>query len=1008
MSPSPASPDSPRNAVTGPKIAAALDLSWRSNYEFDVFISYSRKDADFARKLDSLLRDYTAPADLDPTCKRLRVFRDEQDLTGVEYKWAIEDQLHKSAKLVIICSPAAQASRYVNDEIQSFQLANQSRDLITENALIPVLVEGLPNNDTTEATRDAAAFPPALCSGDSIPLAADYRRIDLHRQRINRAPYESEWYKLLANVYGTAQAVIEEREKRRQARRRRSLVAVLSFALLVVSGLLIFALISRNAAERSANNERIAREGEAQQRLTAQQKQREAEAAAVAARLAQDGERQQKEEAQRQRNFAVTRQLAAQSELLRTGEPGLIDTSLLLAVESMKRVPLFENHDALRRALELLPAVVVNTGVPNPTAVAFSPDSQSAAVAGADGFARMVDLPSGKLQREFTAASPVFSLVFSPNGHLLAAGCSGSVRVFDSATGQEIAHLDKLGNVFSVAITRDGRFLATGSDDKAARVFRTDTWAQILSVVDPEAVTEVVLSPDGRYLMTKSTQVRIFDLANGKEVPQPEDPFPVEPLALGSNGLYVALDFFRDARLLSAETGKDLGPIAGDMIRAVAFSPDGEAIAACSGMEGRDKTCRIFKASSPPEEVSDLEQQHVVTAIGFSPDDTLLATTSTDGLVRMFEAETGDEVGRIPHQEAGPAILSADSHYIATGVGSKNARIYALSSNEILRIPNERRVTTIAFSEDGRYVAHAGNAQLVEIPRGGEPLAAANLGKAMAVALSRDGEYLAIGGANRPLLVLNVSNGQEVFRADPRGRIQALAFSADGRRLAAGGTGGTALVVEWNTPKEAQELASCGGARLGVVRALTFSRDGRYLAIGTEGRKAHVIKLENCEEFFSVTHDQVVHSVAFSPDGRYFASGSLDNIVSVVDMSTRKKILSLPHSQNIFTIAFSPDGRMVATGGFDRTVRLFDLPGGREVSRVHDADKVRALLFSPDGRYLTTAAGDEGDVVVSRYLLRPKDLIEEACRHLGRNLSKGEWREHLREEPYQKTCPERP
>ena len=50
--------------------------------------------------------------------RRLKVFRDEGDLTGTDYFKAIDQYLHRSGKLIVICSPAARASDYVDDEIR--------------------------------------------------------------------------------------------------------------------------------------------------------------------------------------------------------------------------------------------------------------------------------------------------------------------------------------------------------------------------------------------------------------------------------------------------------------------------------------------------------------------------------------------------------------------------------------------------------------------------------------------------------------------------------------------------------------------------------------------------------------------------------------------------------------------------------------------------------------------------------------------------------------------------
>jgi hypothetical protein len=79
-------------------------------HRFDVFISYSRRDAAFARRLQRALSGYTPPADLPVPQRRLRVFRDESDFQGSEYQASLEETLRSAAKLLVICSPRSRAS----------------------------------------------------------------------------------------------------------------------------------------------------------------------------------------------------------------------------------------------------------------------------------------------------------------------------------------------------------------------------------------------------------------------------------------------------------------------------------------------------------------------------------------------------------------------------------------------------------------------------------------------------------------------------------------------------------------------------------------------------------------------------------------------------------------------------------------------------------------------------------------------------------------------------------
>jgi hypothetical protein len=181
-------------------------------YIHDAFISYSRKDRPFAVLLEHTLRRYTPPRGLPVPKRRLNIFRDQEDFAGAEYYKAVGRHLQGSRKLIVICSPNARASSFVNDEIQRFTQVHSAEDLI------PVLIAGSPETDL--ANNAEMAFPAALCERLEVPLASDYRGFDPKSSKLQSARYRYSWYKLLADICDCSRPEIEQREKRRKSRQR--------------------------------------------------------------------------------------------------------------------------------------------------------------------------------------------------------------------------------------------------------------------------------------------------------------------------------------------------------------------------------------------------------------------------------------------------------------------------------------------------------------------------------------------------------------------------------------------------------------------------------------------------------------------------------------------------------------------------------------------------------------------------------------------------------------------
>src|SRR5687767_7376548 len=115
----------------------------------DAFISYNHMEQSLAERLSRRIRRYRPPRSLGPQLarRRLVVFRDTERLTTKgELGDALREHINAARNLLVLCSPEAAASRYVNDEIEIF-VARRGR----EGTHI-ALAGGDPSN----------AFPPAL------------------------------------------------------------------------------------------------------------------------------------------------------------------------------------------------------------------------------------------------------------------------------------------------------------------------------------------------------------------------------------------------------------------------------------------------------------------------------------------------------------------------------------------------------------------------------------------------------------------------------------------------------------------------------------------------------------------------------------------------------------------------------------------------------------------------------------------------------------------------------
>ena len=196
---------------------------------YKAFISYSHSDERWARWLQRALERYRVPkrlvgqdAEYGPVVARLRpIFRDREDLSSAsDLSGRIKQELAASEALIVVCSPAAADSRWVQEEIRFF------RDQGRADRILALVVDGDPNSEAD----GTSCFPPALIESESgerrDPLAADARRYADGKHLA--------LLKIVAGLLGVRLDELRRRDAQRRRQRRivNSVVAV-SLALVI-------------------------------------------------------------------------------------------------------------------------------------------------------------------------------------------------------------------------------------------------------------------------------------------------------------------------------------------------------------------------------------------------------------------------------------------------------------------------------------------------------------------------------------------------------------------------------------------------------------------------------------------------------------------------------------------------------------------------------------------------------------------------------------------------------
>lgn len=817
------------------------------DYKYWAFISYSQKDEWWARRLHEALETYALPRELvgqetppwGPLPKRFApVFRDRDELSSAaDLGQKLTASLHSSRALVVLCSPHAARSRWVNEEIKTFKSRGREQDVFA------VIVDGEPWGSDRPETAEAECFPESLRYrvDDKRELTAERAEPIAGDARKQKDGFDRAMLKTVAGILRIDFARLTKREEERRARRNRIVVGGMALILAIVSALGAWGWIERSRAVAEATHA-----------------QRQATSSAAGNLIEEDP-------------------LKAALVLLNLrGGPdpdGALQAAIRLDSTAIPKAVLRDHASPLDDAVFSGDGRKVQTtsyaGVQSWKADGTGEPTWLRKRDPADGLeSQSPSMPTrsqilNELARRRGFEVPNGQWLCDMHGELTATAANGGQEVFiwkGNGKDEPATIEGHQAPIQSALFSPDGERIAIASQDASASVWPVSGAGPPWLLMGHTAwVTKAAFSADGQSLLTTSGMVD------------------------GTVRVWPAMKTFGPAVLPGHTKGA----------QSAAFSPDGGRVVISAG----DGTVRIWNAggkgspivlSGPPKTE--------VGAASFSPDGQQVVAPFADGTAWIWNASgRGDPVVLQGDKDDNvySAVFSPDGRRVVTASGSGTMRVWKTDGSEPVVLKGEMgSALSAAFSPDGKKIVSrsndgtarvwfadgTGRAVILQYPK------TSNVFVINSAAFSPDGRRVVTGSQDAVARIWNADgSGTPLLLKGHKGQVFEAAFSPDGTRVVTASSDGTARVWDASSGKGLSVLTG----HTALVSSAVFSPDGQRVLTSSIDGTARLWDLRGnrqlavLEDDGGWTNRSWINQASFSSDGRHVVTASQDGTTRV-------------------------------------------------------------------------------------------------------------------------------
>lgn len=939
------------------------------------FISYSHNDEAWGRWLHRALETYRVPRNLvgkqtgaGVIPRRLMpIFRDRDELpSSAELAATINAALSQSRFQIVICSPHAASSRWVNEEIKTF------KQLGREHRVLALIVDGAPNASEAAGSGLAECFPRALRyrldeRGEIGARKAEVVAADARKGRDGR---DNAKLKIIAGLLGVG---FDELKQRERTRRRwqwvlRSVAAAAVIA--VVGGVLHAQQAVHLEQERSAHLDRLVELGK---------KELAGDEFARAATYLNEAYTSGMSSADVR--FLLARALPSVEAMnLKSfhATDGFYVDQLSYTPDGRSLLVVEHSDTPMRDIARVIDAenghqATVLEDCPYSPSIHFSADGRRVLLVGPSSVLRkewrtqVFSLDDGLRLLNIQSAAdswredgwPVFAGFMGDPAlrHVTTVDGGGRAHVWDVDDGiHRVLQPDR--QVVSSAFAEDGSELVTGGEDGEIDVWNP-TAGKILRKIQVKPRRPVAAFFLGQRIVSlgESGAINLWNRASGEW----EGGFSghgrkvSQVLPAAANHLLLTSAEREPVRVWDVREQQSTFSLQENSDEYSSFDISRDGVGLMAGAADRHVAV-VFSVKTGARLATLDGHVGIVTTEALSPDASRAATTGADGLIREWDLA---RIRSVPLQLlAHDAAAARHELPVVYWVGyiRSDGSMVSVGTDGIVRRWNNDENHPVQLLRGGVGAIHAGS-------------------------LSADGRRLIIGGVDGTAQIWDLSNGGMVAALTGwhRHPIERVAISGDGKRAA------TMDFVEptayvWDSDS-GRQLASLQG-HTAPLRSVRFTNDNAKLITASADKSAKIWDAQSGKLLVSLSgHADTVWAAVPSPDGQRIVTVSADHSAKLWNAQDGKLLqtVTVEDAGALESATFAHDSSRVAIGSNNGMVLLWDLHTGdvRKLTGL-DAGFSDQVAFSPDESLVTSPSVDSSElgvwsVATGRLLMKWKD-----------------------------------